>query len=623
MKHFPIKDFSHGIECKFGGTNQDRGTLRKAEGINVAPVRNLSSAPTWGVAWGYADLVTAMTTALSGATANKVDFVTIQDGNGNVFLVAWDLSTNSPRGMWCVGAGTAAPNFASASGVSITATNDAIHRDYTAALNWYGSWIGGRLFLGNGTDNNLVWAAGALAVLGPASLPATTTPFKFRIPPCTCFAQWGTGVVFAAGNVDHPLRVFASDPPNAQYPTPDGLLTNDRSFCDLNRVSAIATRVTALSPVGSGFIAHLGLGGAVWVGSWNRTSDGNLLGQIPLKNCAGALNQACVANTANGTNYFGADLEIYTAIEKRAPATNTTEPRDSQIETWKSSGQWNREMTRGPGLSYQPFILDDVTNNRLWISSQVILKTQPATYVYDRTSHSSTGPHRYPSLICATPLLNQNLPGVVQAQATGGAWVVVGISAGGSLMYADLGLTGELALDAPGTAIGGAYVIYPLQQTPTKGLACVGVYDGGDGSMSKFVIVDSAGKVSTMADAWSLWVDAGSSVPAGVTNWFNDAQLAIVEFSPEDFGSPIFAKNYCEVRLNWRAMQRVYAGVAIQSGNQRDWRWLGVAFPDELQNAVVTASGTRCVVRLLFVTFNGAPCTLPDIGIGMLEGVAP
>lgn len=621
MKYFPIKDLGHGIETKYSGTSQDRGTLRKAEGINCVPDRALSSAPTWATAWGYTNIVSAVASALTGAS--NVNFVTVQDANGNTFLAAFDVSTNTFKGWWCVANGTAAPNFASASGVTITATNDAIHRGKTVGLPWYGSWIGNRLFLGNGTaaDANLVWGGGTLAVLGPASLPADTRPFKYQFPGCTCFMMTPEGNVLGAGNAANPLYIWGSDPPNAQFPTPDGLLTADRSFVSLNRYAPNASLITGLSPAGRGILVHLSTGGCMFIGSWNRSRDGNLFSQAPLKNFAGAPNPACIANPGHNPNYLGADLEVYTVVTKSAPGVNVTEPRDQEIETWKSSGQWNREMTRGSGVTYKPFILDDTLNGRLWISAQVGLKSQPALYVWDRISHSSTGPHRYPSLVCASPLLNQNLPGAAaQPLATGSSFVVVGVSLDGALLYADLGLTGELAIDPPGTALGAAYQIAATQPTPSPGLACVGVYGT---LMNQFALVDAAGHVSTLADPWSDWVDAGSSVPGGITTWLNNASLAIVEFSPEDFGSPIYEKDYCEVRLNWLEMQRVYAGVAVKSNNMIDWQWLGLAFPTEVQNAVFTVKGTRAKVRLFLVCFNGKPCNLPDIGVSFLQGVAP
>ncbi len=165
-------------------------------------------------------------------------------------------------------------------------------------------------------------------------------------------------------------------------------------------------------------------------------------------------------------------------------------------------------------------------------------------------------------------------------------------------------------------AIGLAFVPSSIQPTPTAGLACIGVYGANNDS---FVIVDSAGRVSVLANPFDDWRDIGSSVPA-CTTWFNNAQLAIVELSPEDYGSPVAQKDYNSVRLNWRTMQRVYCGVAIKSGIIRDYMWGGTVFPYEEQIILVTSKGTRSQIRLLIVCFNGAPACLPDLTIGYSPG---
>ncbi len=445
MKQFPIKAL-RGIETKVDGTDQDRGSLRQAEGIVIAPQDAISTAPKWGVAWGFSGLVASMATALTGATAGLVDFVTIADAAGNKLLLAWDLSTTSARGLWVVASGTSAPDFASTSAGTITATNSTPYRDKTAALPWYGTWIGQRLFLGNGTDLNNVWASGALAQLGPSSLPTDLSdPSKYRFPPCKAFAMGPNGVIYAGGNATYPLRLYASDPPTVPYPTISGLLTNDRSFTDLNRYAPQGSAITALTPTATGCLVHLSNGGVINIYGKERSTDGNLTIQGPLANVNGAANQASVAtNGFTGSTYLGADLELYTATAQRGEY-DVKEPRDEQILTWKASGQWNRQTYRGTNAAVQPYVLEDVLNGRVWLGTVMTLGTAPGLYVFARKGASITGPMRYPRLSCVAPLLRQDLSGAASPVANGSPFVTVGVSTAGVLMYADLGLVGETA----------------------------------------------------------------------------------------------------------------------------------------------------------------------------------
>lgn len=620
MQQFAIKKLV-GISTKTVAESQDRGTLRRADGLICTPTDALSTAPTWSVCWGLSGLIASMATALSGATANKVHFVTITDSTGNIVLVAWDLSTTSARGIWVVASGTAAPDFTSGSGVVLASPNTTAYRDKSAALFWYGTWVGSRLFLGNGTDINAVWESGALALLGPSSEPTDlSNPSRFRFPPCKAFAMGPDGVIYAGGNVSAPLRLYASDPPSYSYPTISGTLTTDRSWTDLNRYVPQGSAIAALSPTQQGCMVHLGNGGVLRAFGKEKSTDGNLMIQGPTANYAGAFNQACVTtNGFTGTSYFGADSELYGDHAISGQYGDDAE-RDDQIETHKSSGQWNRLLYRG-GLSlFRHFLLDDTLNGRVWLCGPLTLAQKPGLYSFDRKSQSMTGPHYFPRLSCAAELLRQDLPGSAQPLANGSPFVTVGVSVAGALMFADLGKVGELALDSPGASIGTAYQIKATIPTATIGLANIGVYDSGDGSLNKFAMVASSGEVYLLADPWSDWTDNGTTVPTGITNWFLNAQLAIAETSAEDYGSPSAQKDICSLRQNWRFDQRVYCGVAVQSANIRDYRWIGTPFGYEEQYAMITSKGTRATFRLMIVAFNGSPSCLPDCSVGLSVG---
>lgn len=620
MTQFPIKKFS-GVSTKTVATAQDRGTLRRADGLICAPEDALSTPPTWAVAWSYSGLVATMATALSGATANKVHFVTIADAAGNTLLVAWDLSTTSARGIWVVASGSSAPDF-SAGTQTITATNNSAYRDKTAALYWFGTWIGTRLFLGNGTDINLVWGSGALTQLGPSSVPTDLSdPSRYRFPPCQAFAMGPGGVIFAGGNVTYSLRLYASDPPTSNYPVITGLLTDDRSFTNLNRYAPQGSSITALSPTTEGCLVHLASGGVVTAFGKEKSLDGNLMIQGPTGNSAGAMNQSCVtSNGFTGTTYFGSDFEIYFDL-RDSGQYGEAESRDDQIATYKSSGQWSRQMYRGTVSSFRHFVIDDTLNGRIWLGTSMNLGTAPGMYCFDRKSKNVTGPIFFPKLSCAAELLRQDLPGAAQPLANGSPFVVVGVSTAGALLYADLGKIGELVLPVPGTAIGAAYSPVSSAPTPTTGLCAIGIYGA---SMDQFAMLDSAGNVALLKEGstlspWGDWVTNGTTVPT-ITTWFNDAFLVIMEVAAEDFGSAYLQKDFISARIQWRVMQRAYCALAVQANNIRDYRYAGTSYPYEENYIPITTKGTRMTVRLLVVCFNGSPSCLPDVTIGFAPG---
>src|SRR3990167_8672981 len=218
---FQIQQF-HGIETKISGTKQERGTLRVAAWVNVVPVGALSFGPSWATAWGQSTLGTEIATALTAATADKVHFVMLTR-SAYTFLIAWNKTAERPRGIWQV-AGTADPSLSAASGSTITATNNTVYRDHTNLLPYYGSWVQDELWLGNGTDTNICWADGALAVLGPATTPTDPQdPSQVAFPPCLSWVVHPSGAVFGAGNVTTPLRIYAGEEPDVDFPLNRGL----------------------------------------------------------------------------------------------------------------------------------------------------------------------------------------------------------------------------------------------------------------------------------------------------------------------------------------------------------------------------------------------------------------
>ena len=616
MKNFPIRSFS-GIETKYDAPDQDRGTLRVAEGVVVAPQRALSFGPAWATAWGYTNLLTSLTAAFTaaGASLTKTHFATIADAAGNKFLVAFDCAAVKCRGIWHVVSGSTAPDFSATASITLSTPTGTAYRDGTAALEWYGTWIGNRLVLGNGTNTNRVWSSGALALFGPtAAVTNLADPSRYAFPACTSFLMGANGVLYGTGNAAAPRRIYASEQTNQSW-TIAGLFTTDRSYADVTIYGPQDTSVVALSSGGAGIIAHMRHGGAVLITGWNQSTDGGIVRQTPLDNHAGACNPNCVVSGRESSSYLGADLELYVTKARGGESYGHGEPRDPQIETWKSSGQWNRDAVRGQATSWRPFIIDDPLNGRVWIVARLNLQSDSGLYCFDRKSSSVTGPFWYPRLQVATPLIRQDLPGTIQFDGNGASFKAVGVSASGSLLYADLGKIGELTLEAFSTAIGAAYQAVATQPTPTNGLTAIGVYASGQ----SFVMVDALGNVSTRASIWDAWVDAWTTVPAGVVEWYNNASLAVFELGPEDLGDPDAIKDFGEVLLQWRRNSRVYVGAWAEADGRRCGKLRSLTpYPDEEQLINLTAAGRRIRLRVGVISFFAKPVTLESVTISWL-----
>lgn len=585
-----------GVETKFDPEDQDRGTLRKAEGVVPAPAGALSSGPVWGSAWGYSSSFnTTAALALLG-TGSFVGFFTLTDGFGNKLLIAWDNRDAAFRGIWWVGIGTAAPNFGGGGGLAtVAAPATTPYRGKTPGLWWYGSWCGDRLILGNGTDVNLVWKNGALEEMGPSATPSDPyDPAQARIPPCKTFVLDRRGVLFAAGNVTYPLRIYATEPPQANYPFNEGLKNADRSWRAVTTMQG--TEITALSWLGGYVLAHLNRGGCVVVTNLDGSPDGWKFSQAPAALSAGALNPNCVRDAKVSPLYFGTDLEIYRARVKGG--YDATEWRERDLATDRSSGDWNALMLVPQSLlgTDGPFVIYDEKNGRLWVWAALRLTSKKALYCYDERSFAVTGPIRYPDLICATHNPDPNAVGCV----------TVGISRGNSLVFADLGAVGEPALPTYADAIGADYAILGTVPTVTVGIPYVGV--SADGTQFKQVL---DGQVLNLATAWSDWAIGDVTT----TRFFKNASIGIIEIRDEDFGSPDAFKEFLQARLQWLRNTRAYVAVFAESEGRRSGKWRGTMYPKEEMIAGLTLSGRRLTIRIVIVLFNDKPCMLHGLSV--------
>lgn len=614
MKSFNIRRFS-GIETKYNGVDQDRGTLRRAVGCLLVPAGAITTTPLWKPATPSA-LGTGINNALAAASAaqNKVHFV-LYGNSANLLLVAWEYISGGgrPRGFWHV----KSDGISWKSGLgSMTATipNPNVYLGKTYGADWFGSWIGNRLFLGNGVDTNLVWQDGALYFLGPETAPSDQDdPNQERFPPCTSFLRDGNGIVYAAGNrTTNSLRVWLSERPTARYPTVTGIRSAEWSFRDI--VNMQGAQITALSMSGSRIMVHLGINGAVEVDAFNNqySRDGWAGEQSPALASAGAPNPECVQDLAGSPLFFGADGEIYNPIPP-ARAYNQRVNRDSLVASNRCSGDWNREIIKplgatgasgvGVGIA-RNFTIYDEKKGMFWVWAYSLTAGTHVCYVYDQRSFAVTGPILYQRFSCVTP-------------AIGYSDKIILAICEGTLAMADLSEMGERphALPAYSTALDPKYFGFGS-----------GAYPGGpavkvnrsDPTAPLFSITFASGLPITLNSVWNDFFS--TDTVAGST--YDNATLSVLELNSEDMGIPEGFKEFSQVRLHWQRNSIAYVAVFGEADGRRVGKWRGTAYPKEEQICGLGVSGRRLKLRIVIVSFLDAPPVLEGITIDWLPGAA-
>lgn len=593
---FSIPRFS-GIESEISGTDQERGTLRRADGVNIVPQGAISFGPSWSQAWGQGTLSTAIATALSGATASKVHFVTLTR-SGYTFLIAWQYTEARPRGIWQV-AGTGDPSLSAASGSSVTATNNTVYRDHTNALPWYGSWIEDELWLGNGTDTNIAWADAALAVLGPATAPTDPhDPSQVAFPPCKSWAMGPDKTVYGAGNVTYPLRIWANEPPRLGFSINRGIKTSNYSYLDLQ---VNATAITALSIVGETLIAHLDIGPPMMIQNINRSSGGWKCDQRPMEANAGAINPNCTRDTKIAPIYLGSDLEFYSP--KQRSAYNKSEWRDKDIVTNRSAGFWNSDATKPISGSDYTTIYDE-KNGRFWAWMMMSAGSRQGLYCYEQRVFGITGPFRYPDFLSVCQVRDDNLNGCQ----------TVGITRDGALLWADLAAIGEYTIPTYSTSVPSGCTITASAPTPSAGIPYVAVT--ADNLTFKQVL---NGQTLVMATPWSAFAVSDATC----TQYFNNARLAVIEFNEMDFGSPNVNKELIALRTVWRQSSVAYMGAFAEvDGITYGLFNPTIHFPQVNWIDNLRGLGVKVRLRLIIVSFNSQNAVLDSVTLDWQPGVA-
>lgn len=598
MKSFVIRKFS-GIETKIEAPEQDRGTLRRAAGVVPVPNGALSTGPIWNLAWGAAQI--SFMAGISGAlTSAGADFVHVHFATfaiqGATFLIAYDRVSNRTRGCFHV-AGTGAIDPSVALGFSPVAPSTSIYRNKTAGLAWYASYIDSRIILGNGTDPNLVWSNGALALFGPVKTPADhRNPAREAFPPCTCFCQDERGVIYGAGNATYPLRIYRSEIPSVQFPQLDGVREAASSYFEV--MAASGTTITAIRMIDAYKVAvHLSVGGISILNPATVDTDGGVT--RPAAFCSGAITPNCVRDRRTHPFFLGRDLEIYRVRNVVNPA-DSKDWRDTFLATDRSSGLWN-VMLEKPATSSDYFTIYDEKNGRLWIFGLLTtaLGGQGAMYCYDTRSFAVTGPWLYPydHAIWQAGSRDQ------------GQQIALAISSNGSLLYSDLNDIGERTLPDYTDPLGAAYAELSAApvHAPQSGIPFVGVSADG----TQFKVRTPNGFFLSLATPWSDFALADITA----TRFYDFAHLSVIELNTEDMGDPDIWKEFHTLQLEWARNTRAYVGVYVECDGRRSGKWRGLAYPAEAQVCGIACAGRRIRVRIIIVAFNDKPALLSSATI--------
>jgi hypothetical protein len=599
MQTFVIRRF-YGVRNSVESSDAPRGTMRKAEGVLCSPAGSIVGGPSWALAWSQNGITAAVTSALSGADSAKVHFVTITRGSA-VFLLAWDLAASRSVGAFYVG--TASDPTAATGSVTVAAPSGAIFRNKTASLRWFGSRINGELYLGNGTNDNMVWRGGTLVALGPSSTPSDLDdPSKSAFPACKNFVQTSDGVVYGAGNASAPLRVWATDRPNARFPTPEGVYSLDTSYTLINH--SRATRVTALQVSGTSIIAHTDAG-SIRLYSFDQSPDGYKIAQAPTKANASALNPNCVSDALGSTAYyFASDRELYREEAARGGGYQQVERRDTYLASASAADLWNAGMADITDSRHaHTQLLHDRGTGLVYLLAPLAAGTGFGVWTYHEPNDGGgviTGPIRYP-----------NANDLVLCMS-GQKAIAVAFTAGGSMLTTDLSNLLERdtwEISSASAALGTDYETTGSAPTSIVGIPYVGITE----TIGSPAILHSVDGVQTaMATPWDEWSASGLPTP---TVFFKNATVAVLDIANEDFGQPNVIKEILSIRLQLLRNTRAYVGVFAESGGVRYGRWRGLAYPKEEKLAGLKLVGRRLSLRIIVIYFNDQPLMLRDLSV--------
>lgn len=202
--------------------------------------------------------------------------------------------------------------------------------------------------------------------------------------------------------------------------------------------------------------------------------------------------------------------------------------------------------------------------------------------------------------------------------------VTVIVTRSGQVLYSALNHVAETeAVDVEplGTVLGTEFAATVLEPTPTLGVPVVGV------SVDHRAFIERQGQSYLGCTDPFDHLRAIDPDDVVVTEWYNNAHLAVVEFPWQDMGGPKALKNFHEVALTIERDSRAYVGIAIETDAntktvdaRRSYRWFGLAFGRDTIRIPCNRVGRKIRVRIVAVIFNAGRLLVRDVTVGYTVG---
>ncbi len=587
MRYFRIPRFT-GIEAHRSDT--DRGTLRICEGAVPAPVGSLRSGPVW--------------TALGGDTPSSL-------ANGKIYCFR-DTTNNNGFQMVSTADYISGihinPNQSKIPPVLGSLTANGTNTDLLGTP--YISDVGNNtVFVGVGdvgsgkTKHTKKVSCSSTGVNTIADLTAESSSYyKLEtdiFPQCTTFVTGINKALFAAGDVDNPLRVYVSEPASAEDPTREGVYSKDY-LSKIDILCTNASKITALSTYQSYVVVHTD-GGVVLL-SQTQSATQSIAGFRAEQSAgaanSGAINPNVVAGSAMIQPYYlGCDGQIWKDESARRGPDHKPTYSDADQVSWKAKGAWDKLVHADISTSFSAY--EPSTGfYTVGLPTQEASSTNArfASYMWHDMSDSLSGPFLLPKLTCLTHVPDSSK--------------MVAVDQDNNVLTTDF----EDMRDGSEFA--------EVDPTPSSWDTLV------NPSGTDEVVVDKDNLIfnyygrtlaSQMADPaiGTTSITGTSTAPT----YYKDAYLSIIETAYQDFGSQSNLKQFHEIVLSFRRNSWGNLWVYAQAEDGKiSGQYKGSVYGKQKIKTFINLRGRRMKFRIIMVTHKNHPWMITEAAVGYLEG---
>ena len=591
-----------GVQTRQDSVDQQAGSLRQADGAVCWPNGALTFSLPWSTAWGVTDLGAMCVAALSPTHTTGTHVVILAAGSHRA-LVFYSFNVGVV-GFFPWGDAGADINFSNTA--TATSPVSAWAHGLDAGARWYASPIGKALWIGNGVNANLWWDGITVRPLLETPATGQYARAKVAFPPCTSFVIGEQSVVYGAGNVADPQKVWLTERPVASEEYLEGIFS---AASVVKLLHQRGTVITALSTWASYVVAHTN-NGAVALFGFKQTNDGWLCQQRNSATGAGAVNPYCARGLNGiGTMWLGTDGEIYKDESARTGLEDKIGARDFEIATRNAADGWNRGMDTGtgnPSLSYDP------RQGMAWVFAHNSRTAVGSVWAFNEGLGQVTGPYHAPNFVR-----------LVDCGPTK-TFTLIGLTDTGRLLYFR---PNELNEPASGTLTWPAPALPPNVDTgatpiPPTTFKFVGI-NKVDGRF--FLYNPSPGGGTVRVGVNAPTEDVRLITSGGTVNtYFYNSDLALIEFPLFDMGDVGKEKVIQQAILSWAAQSVGWIGVLAQNEKGHTcWRWLGSIYGKERVIAHLNLIGVRFRLRLFVVSPESRRAVLRDVAVGFLGDGVP